>query len=302
MASLCNFPKQIVSYIAKVFRSVNCRLCQKIARFPNCPETSLDMTFIEELSQYSAPRVVAPGWAVRIDTHYLGGLRHFYSWEIADIGILLFVKKNSKVVGQKVALLQSKRLYPKNEEVRELEEADFRIGMGRLLAGGPSLPSIANQRKFQFTFDCLYGAIKVQDEQYNAIESYETEYSIPIYYLLYNPWEIPSLFTLPISSTKKLGSVRNGGVRVIPAVNLRNSLKTFNKNYSPSFIDLSSTISIKKSEMSGWRLEDFMSKLFIQCKVGVLFKSLDEENIHALFNRRSGPISSALAVTIEQFD
>lgn len=39
-------------------------------------------------------------------------MRHFYGWEIADIGLLLFAKKAGAVVSKKVALLQSKRLYP----------------------------------------------------------------------------------------------------------------------------------------------------------------------------------------------
>lgn len=77
------FPPQVVSYIRNVFAQANKRLSEKIARVPNCSEPSLDMTLIEHLTQFAAPRVVAPGWTVKLDVHFLGGLRHFDSWEPA---------------------------------------------------------------------------------------------------------------------------------------------------------------------------------------------------------------------------
>jgi hypothetical protein len=39
----------------------------------------------------------------------------------------------------------------------------------------------------------------------------------------------------------------------------------------------------------------------MKCQQGALFEGLNEDNIFALFNRRSGPIAAAVAVTIEQF-
>lgn len=117
MNPLPTFPAEVHRYVSKVFADANRRLCEKIAHVPNCSEPSLDMTLVEHLSQYSGPQVVAPGWAVRIDVHYLGGMRHFYGWEIADIGLLLFCKKAGAVVSKKVALLQSRRLYPINKEL-----------------------------------------------------------------------------------------------------------------------------------------------------------------------------------------
>ncbi len=91
MSVLPPFPIEIHRYIAATFAAVNRRVSEKIARVPNSSEPSLDLTFIECLTQYAAPRVVAPGWAVRIDVHFLGGLRHFHRWEIADIGGAFFL-------------------------------------------------------------------------------------------------------------------------------------------------------------------------------------------------------------------
>ena len=55
---------------------------------------------------------MVPNRGNRADVHFLGGLRHFYNWEIADIGVLIFAKKAGTVVANTVAVLQSKRLYP----------------------------------------------------------------------------------------------------------------------------------------------------------------------------------------------
>ena len=127
------FPPQVVSYIRNVFAQANKRLSEKIARVPNCSEPSLDMTLIEHLTQFAAPRVVAPGWTVKLDVHFLGGLRHFDSWEIADIGLLVFAKLGPNVVAQKVALLQSKRLYPTNHPVVEQSSFDYKVGFATLV-------------------------------------------------------------------------------------------------------------------------------------------------------------------------
>src|SRR5690348_9834523 len=109
-------PNDVIDWVREVFRGCNDRITRKLSRVPNCPEPSLDTTFIEHLTQYGSPRALESGWTVRIDTHFLGGLRHFArSWEIADIGILIHFRHNGKSVRSKAAALQSKRLYPKSQ-------------------------------------------------------------------------------------------------------------------------------------------------------------------------------------------
>jgi hypothetical protein len=301
MNPLPEFPPEVHRFVEKVFSDANRRLSEKIARVPNCPEPSLDLTFVEHLSQYAAARIVTPGWAVRIDVHYLGGLRHFYSWEIADIGVLLFAKKSGHLISQKVALLQSKRLYPKRHGIIEETRADYNIGIGRLLPGSSHELSITHPYAFDFTQTSTYGALKVKDEQFDAIEAYENQYKIPVYYLLYNPWNIESYFHLPITAPIKLSTSSNGGARIIPATKIRETLAGKSEGYMPKFNDVAISISSKVFDAHGWRLERFVSKLFMKCKEGYLFEDLREDNIFALFNRRSGPISAALSITVEQF-
>src|SRR5882724_8192037 len=114
-----NIPTEVVNWLRKIFVECNERISNKLSNNPNVPEESLDLTWIEHLSQYSCPQVFSSSWTVRLDTHYLGGLRHFRTWEIADVGILIFFRRAGKIIRSKVALLQSKRLYPTNNLVRE---------------------------------------------------------------------------------------------------------------------------------------------------------------------------------------
>ncbi len=140
MNTLPKFPPAIYRYVKSAFRGANKRVCELLARVPNCPEQALDMTLINFLSAYAAPAVVAPGWFVRIDVYFIGGLRHFNNWEIGDIGVLIFAKRAGTVIANKLAVLQSKRLYPDQGTVIEQTAEDFRIGMGTLLPGGLEAP------------------------------------------------------------------------------------------------------------------------------------------------------------------
>ncbi|MGV8823773.1 hypothetical protein [Methylibium petroleiphilum] len=301
MNKLPAFPPEVHRYVSAIFRSANRRVCEKIARVPNCSEPSLDLTLVEHLSQFSGPRVVAPGWAVRIDIHYLGGLRHFHGWEIADIGLLVFAKQGSSVVAKKTALLQSKRLYPSTGGIAEEAAEDYYIGFGGLLPSGGTAKSLALGHSFQFKESSKYKALKVGDDQYKAIQSYEEKHKLDVHYLLYNPWSLDATYTYPLTSAVKLGASGNGGCRVVQAKSLRTGLSPKARGYSPSFGEVGNFFGKGANLQAGWRLEHFVSKLLLKCKEGNLFESLDQENVFALFNRRSGPIAAAVAVTVEQF-
>jgi len=69
-------PKEIVDWFRGIFEEVNRRLCEKMGNVPNTPETNFDLALIEHLTNYAAPRKFKSDWAIRIDTHYLGALRH----------------------------------------------------------------------------------------------------------------------------------------------------------------------------------------------------------------------------------
>lgn len=299
MNALPGFPAAIYDYIRATFADVNRKVCEKIARVPNTPEPSLDTTFIDVLAHYAAPMVVTPGWAVNISVHYLGQLRHWENWEIADIGVLVFAKRAGKIVARKVALLQSKRLYPDGAPVIEESLEDYILGFQRLLPDEASAP-LNRPHTFDFSPQSRYAALLVKERQYAAIAKYERERRLPVHYLLYNPWIVPVRYSYPMTGITGLGFVSNGSCRIIPAKRLRRMMTNQPKGYKPTFADLTRATTPAPDHSHGWRLEYFMADMVMRCREGALFKDLREENIFALFNRRSGPIAAAFSVTVEQ--
>ena len=292
------FPTPVISYVRSIFAGANRRVSEKFARVPNCSEPSLDLTLIEHLTRYAAPRVVAPGWTVKLDVHFLGGLRHFYRWEIADIGVLVFAKHGQSVVGKKVALLQSKRLYPKSHAVIEEAQVDYEIGFANLLPGGPSTQSIATPHRFKFTDSSAYKALRAADDQYKAIEDYETHKHLPVHYLFYNPWVVPVTYAVPTPPSFGLGPRGNGGCRVVRSGDLRSAIAGKPEGYNPTFSDVAGLCGPLPAHSSGWRLEHFVADLLMRCKEGRVFANMNQD-IESLFYRRSGPIAAALSITIE---
>src|SRR5437588_9814624 len=112
-------PEDVTEWIRTVFRGCNERITEKLSNNPNLPEESLDLTWIEHLSQYASPVTLGSSWTIKIETHYLGGLRHFRNWEIADLGVLMFFRRAGALERSKVALLQSKGLYTSHNTVQE---------------------------------------------------------------------------------------------------------------------------------------------------------------------------------------
>lgn len=301
MTTLPVFPPAVHRYVKSIFNKANRRVCEKLARVPNTSEPSLDMSLVDELSQYSGPQVVAPGWAVRIDIHFLGGLRHYRNWEIADVGVLVFAKQGASVVAKKTALLQSKRLYPNAGGVVEESLEDYRIGFGGLVPSHLSSRSLSLAHTFDFTKASRYKALKVDDQQYVSIAKYEKDEALDVFYLLYNPWRLDARYTFPLAGPQTLGLPGNAGCRVVPSTTLRTALLGKAEGYSPTFADVEVAMSSLSKGTAGWRIEHFMSNLLLKCKQGNLFESVDQENMFNLFNRRSGPIAAAVAVTVEQF-
>jgi hypothetical protein len=300
MNELPVFPPAIYRYVRTVFRAANRQASKLMALVPNCPEPAIDMAVIQYLSQYGAPRVVAPGWVVRFDVYYLGGLRHFNRWEIGDIGVLVFAKQRGVILANKVAILQSKRLHPNKGQVTEITREDYNIGFGTLLPGGGPAAPLTAAHSFPFAESSRYRALLVDDQQYVAIRDYEDQRKIPVHYLFYNPWALPVTYTYPVRGTPTLGRMDNGSARVAPAAGLRTVLTLKPKGYSPSFRDLRHVVSNEAQHASGWRLEHFMAELVMRCQQGRVFQSLQDNDIEALFYRRSGPIAAAVSVTVEQ--
>jgi hypothetical protein len=157
-----SIPANVKQWIRSVFAKVNRRTSNKLTRIPTTHETSLDLTVIEQISQVASPFRFAGDWLVRVDTHYLGGGRHFGEWEIADLGVLVIFRKEHIVQRTKLGLLQSKRLYP--DELMfddEDQPIDYMIGFGRLLHSDSEFASAIRERTFNFSHDSRFRALEM---------------------------------------------------------------------------------------------------------------------------------------------
>ena len=297
-------PKPVRNWLRAVFRDVNNKLSARVSTIPTAHEPTLDMAFIDSLNGRAYPASVPGAWTIRLDTHYLGGMRHWRNWEIADIGVLVMFRKNGKLIGSKTALLQSKRLYPQEQGLEEDEPEDYGIGFARLYKD--AIGSSALQlRKFTMNVQSRYKALLVDDEQYKAIIAYESQTRVPVFYLLYNPWVLPWSVVLPIAGKPKLPPRKDVGARIVPAIRMRTALTGRPAGYTPTYDDLVTKAppEFQGVHTAGWRLEHFIVDRLLACKEGHQNPSMTiDQGLERVFYRRSGPIATALSITIDTGD
>ena len=302
-------PSDVQGWLRQTFRSCNERVSAVVNRVPTTHETSLDMAFIEHFASMAAPVRFPSGWVVEISTHFLGGGRHFGDWpglprrwEIADIGFLVLFRQGGRLIRSKVALLQSKRLYPDEQDWDEDSPLDYMTGFGRLFKPDDDWGSVIAPRRFGFTSESCYKALMTGVPQYAAIAQYETQRSIPVYYLLYHPWQIPHAVVLPLTANYQVTGTCDVGCRVVPASQLRAALAGRPDGHSPAYGELRRSLAepfTLEQHHAGWRLEHFVVDLVLECEAGYIASSPDDGGLNYIFNRRTGPISAALALTID---
>ena len=294
---LPDIPTEVEHWLRAVFAECNARITAKLSLNPNAPEQTFDLTWIEALSHHSAPRSFGSGWTVRIESHYLGGMRHYGLWEIADIGLLVFVRRRSGSQGNKVGLLQSKRLYPTSGSVGEETLSDYAIGFARLADPESFAFPLGAVTEFRFDDTSRYGALSAGSEQTKAIAAYGREHGVPTFYQFYNPWTLPFTQRVPIQGDIPRDGAPGLGVRIVPARDVHTVLDSQPTNHHPSIQELRT--SCVGEDGFGWRLEEFICDYFLGCREGALFSDINQPSISNLFYRRSGPIAAAIAITIE---
>ncbi len=296
-------PEHVVAWVRDVFRSVNERVSFKVCRIPTGHEVELDATFVEEVSEHAYPVQLEGGWMVRLETHFLGGMRpYFYEerrWEIADIGVLVHFRERGRLVRTKVAAMQSKRLYPNEQHVDEHDIDDYRIGFARLFRDEPQTASQLEPRTFSLDEHSRYKALSIADGQYRAIADYEQRTRLPIHYLFYNPAQLPWSTTLPTTATMTRPDRITVGCRVVPAAVLRAACASMSQDHNPSYHEIRTNLPTE-IEPAGWQLEHFIADRLLQCREGHIVEGQGaDDTVRALFYRRSGPISAAFSITID---
>lgn len=302
MDSWPQIPSDVVDWFRDVFANANRKVCERLVNVPNIRETSLDDGLIEALIPDSAPLLLRSGAIVRMDTHNIGGLRrlgwppweHPYRgrWETADIAILIFVYRKDALIAKKIGLLQSKRLYPKNNDVEDDDEFGFLSGMNAFIRKEKTQAIGALHRSFSFDKNCVYGAIHAASEQVKSIDRLNERFGSTVYYLFYNPHILPFTVSYPVS--ERINVAKAGvGCRVIDAKKVHEAVADLAMYASPSFSKISAV-----GAGQDWPLEVWASDMLLTCQVGQQFDDTRDEDVRYFLERRSGPIGAALAASI----
>ena len=283
----------VIDYVEAVFGAANRRVTGRLDRMPTVHEEALDLALIDAIAEGHGPHLTPSGTIVDVDVHFVGGGRHWRRWEIADIGFIVNFRQGDRLLRTKVALLQSKRLYPRESEFVEDEGIDRPGGFGSLMR--PSLPAATGPRLFRFDETCRYKALQVGDEQWHAIAQYEEKFGLPVHYMLYHPRDLPVAIAIPaVLPLTQSGGLPRVGVRVVSAKDLRSAVVSQPRNYAPSYADLAEV-----DGSLGNPLQAFVVEGILACREGYVVEEDDSnEGLMRVFNERSAPIAAALRIDI----
>lgn len=297
-------PEDVVTWFRGVFADANRRVCERLVNLPNVRETSLDDGLIEALIPESAPTLLPSGAIVRMDTHNIGGLRRLGApgwdwdrperrrWETADIAILVFIYRGDTLIAKKIGLLQSKRLYPDNNDVDDEDEIGFRHGMNAFLRRDGQQAAGALHRQFSFSDDSVYGAIHAGHQQIQLIDNLNNEFGKAVYYLLYNPDQMPCSISYPLRERVRVDEMP-AGCRVLDSDHVHGALAGLREGASPTYAMLR-----EAGAASNWALETWAADMLLTCQVGEQFDDERDGRVNYFLERRSGPIGAALAASI----
>jgi hypothetical protein len=283
-------PQDVLAFVSAAFATANEEATKRLINVPNVREGSLDDAFVEAFVPNSAPTVLPSGTTIKMDIHNVGGLRRAGSWETADIGVIVYVFRREYLICRKIGLLQSKRLYPKNNDVDDKDPVDFFYGMNAFLKRGEKSPLGTLHRTYDFDEQCVYGEIKAESDQINFISDFNKRFGTAVYYMLYNPPDLPCSVQYPVMARQSVSSPKIG-CRIHSAADIHAAVTSLRKGAAPSYA------MVGASTNSDWRVEHWASEL-LACKVGRQFDQTDDEMLERLVVRRTGPIGAAILISI----
>jgi hypothetical protein len=243
-------PRDAIQYFRVAFAEANRLATERIVNVPNIREGSLDDALVDALIPFSPPKRLQSGAVVEMDIHNIGGLRRLYRWETADIAILVFIYRGKHMLAQKIGMLQTKRLFPKNNDVLDDDPEGFRFGMNAFLNRDARSPLAVLTREFVFDGKCVYGSLKAKSDQVSAINELNQRFGDSVFYMFYNPPKIPVTVRYPVKSKRTVVGVKLGCiVRFSEAVHA--TLDTLKKDHSPTLEAI-----MRRDAASKWRLEE----------------------------------------------
>ncbi len=101
-----------------------------------------------------------------------------------------------------------------------------------------------------------------------GMRAYGSEFNLPIYYLLYNPFQLPWTTDIPIHAGTNYPLQCTVGCRVIPQEEIHRALATRNKDQSPVYNQLLTGTFAHAPHKAGWTLESYVVDLLLKCREG----------------------------------
>ncbi len=278
----------------------NRRISFQLSTFPNAHEEALDLIFISHFASMQGAIRFGSHWTVRIDAHYIGGGRHYQTWEVADIGLMAIFRRGGKIERSKLTFLQSKKLYASPLKLQEFDPY-HRMGMGRLLVTEEEHSEVVQPKLLKYSESSRYKAMQLGSEQQNAMHEFSTRYGIGIHYLLYNPCVLPWQIKTPVEQLPSIAE-NTVGARIVPKQLVDNMLGSNKSGYSPSYADIGKEFAkafTESPDTGGWRMEGFVCDHFITGTVGLVDDSPNFQTMTRLLSQKTSPISSALSITFD---
>jgi hypothetical protein len=227
-----------------------------------------------------------------MDIHNIGGLRRLYRWETADVAVLVFIYRGRQMVAQKIGMLQTKRLFPKNNDVLDDDPEGFRYGMNAFFNRDARSPLAALNREFVFDRSCVYGSLNAGSDQVSAMDELNRRFGESVFYMFYNPPVVPVTVRYPVKSKRVVTHVKLGS-RVFFSKEVHGVLGAFKKGQNPTLKAI-----MEAGAASKWRLEEWVADHLLTCKIGQRFDENMQDKVASLLERRTGPIGAAIAVSI----
>ena len=284
----------VVAYIKEVFAQADRHVSGRLTRMPTSHEEWLDFSLIDAIGTARGPHVTPSRTLVDFQIHFVGSGWHYQRWEVADIGLLINFRTSSKLLRTKVAMLQSKRVYPIEQEFTELHGTVYRAGFESLMDS--SLPA-AEPRSFRFEANSRYKALQIGDDQWERIKLFEEKHGLPVHYCLYHPVAVPSTAFVPAVAEVPLeDEVPVVGTRVMAAETLRALVSELPHGHTPAFDELAGS-----SGAPGESISEFVGDKLLGCTEGHVVDGEDvrsDAGLRAVFTQRGAPIAAAIRVDI----
>ncbi|MBD1862354.1 MULTISPECIES: hypothetical protein [Trichocoleus] len=293
-------PNDVKNFLKQLFLECNRKISFQLSMFPNAHEESLDLLFISHFAHMQGAIKFDSNWTLRIDAHFIGGGRHFRTWEVADIGLMVMFRKNGRITRSKLAFLQSKKLYASPLKYKP-QDPHFRAGLGRLLVTEEEHCELVKTMLLKYSEKSKYKALKLKSEQEGAMSMFSSRHNITLHYLLYNPSLIPWEIKTPVEGVPTIDE-NKVGCRVISKPFLDTSFQDKQVNYAPSYKDIRDAFKKDFSDqesVAGWKMENFICDLFINGKEGLVDDSPNFQTMLRIMSQKTSPISSALSITFD---